>query len=292
MDRPLRILHFSDIHIDVHIRHMHWKKWFSKRAIGAINLLRGRAKHFDNTEEKMQALVRFKEENNIDLVINTGDYTALGLESELILAKEMVKPMMNAAEGYVTVPGNHDIYVHEAESHLRFSEQFSEVMQSDMPEFCMDGPWPLVKLIGEKIAVIAINSARPNPWPWRSNGKISQTQLDSLEEILEDERLGNRFIFVATHYAPRLANGKDDSALHGLVNADDFLGVCKKIHSGAILCGHIHETYQVSIDGLTSDIFCAGSATMDNHEGFWVYEVQDKSIKSRPVYWKDRAFTF
>lgn len=289
---PLRILHFSDIHVSVQIRHMYWKKWFSKRAIGAINLIRGRAKFFDEVEGKMQALVRFKEENNIDLVINTGDYTALGLESELILAKEMVLPLMNTPKSYVTLPGNHDIYVHERESHLRFSEQFSEVMQSDMPEACSDGPWPLVKLIGDEMAVIAINSARPNPLPWRSNGKISQTQLDSLKEILQDEDLKDRFIFVATHYAPRLENGKDDAALHGLVHADDFLSVCSEINFGAILCGHIHKTYRVFTEGFESDIFCAGSATMEGKEGFWVYEVDKKKIEAKRVVWNGEEYHF
>jgi len=131
MKKPLRILHFSDIHIDIQIRHMHWKKWFSKRAVGAINLLRGRSKYFDDAEVKMEAMVRFKEEQAIDLVINTGDYTALGLEQELVIAKELVDPMMYPPQSYVTVPGNHDIYVHEGDSHYRFSEQFCSVLQNE-----------------------------------------------------------------------------------------------------------------------------------------------------------------
>ena len=47
MNTSLKVLHFSDIHIGVAIRHMSWKRWLSKRAIGAINLLRGRSKYFD-----------------------------------------------------------------------------------------------------------------------------------------------------------------------------------------------------------------------------------------------------
>ena len=292
MDRPLRILHFSDIHIGIEIRHMYWKKWFSKRSIGAINLLRGRAKYFDEAEEKMQALVRFKEENEIDLVIHTGDYTALGLESELILSKEMVKPLMDEPERYITVPGNHDVYVSESKSQQRFSQLFAAVLYSDMPKYCSDGHWPLVRLVGEDTAIIAINSARPNPLPWRSNGKISQLQLDALEQILQDKHLKNRFIFIVIHYAPRLANGKDDTPLHGLVNADDFLRVCAKITAGAILCGHVHETYRVDISGLQSTLFCAGSATMDRHEGFWVYEKKGENMTAMRVYWSDGMYQF
>ena len=59
-----------------------------------INLRRGRAKCFDDAQEKMHALILFKEANNIDLDINTGDYTALGLGLELKLAKSLVAPLM------------------------------------------------------------------------------------------------------------------------------------------------------------------------------------------------------
>lgn len=285
MDKSLRILHFSDIHIDIQIRHMHWKRWFSKRAIGAINLLRGRSKYFDSAEIKMKALVRFKEENNIDVVINTGDYTALGLEKELKLARELVDPLMHPPQNYITVPGNHDIYVHEGQSHYRFSEQFCSVLQNDLPEYCRGGHWPLVRLVGTDTAVVALNSARPNPMPWRSNGSIPSEQLEALDELLQDERLKGRFIFVITHYAPRLANGENDTRLHGLINAQAFLDSCKPITSGAILCGHVHQTYRVKTESLKSEIFCAGSLTMEGHEGGWVYEVEENHLKAFPIQW-------
>ena len=285
MEEPLRILHFSDIHIDIQIRHMQWKKWFSKRAVGAINLLRGRSKYFDNAEMKMKALVRFKEENDIDLVINTGDYTALGLEQELKIAKELVSPMMRPPQNYITVPGNHDIYVHEGNSHYRFSEQFCSVLQNDLPEYCRGGHWPLIRLVGTQTAIIALNSARPNLLPWKSDGSIPPEQLASFDEILKDERLKGRFIFVVTHYAPRLANGENDKKLHGLNNVEAFLDSCKPITSGAILCGHVHKAYRVYAEGVKSEIFCAGSATMEGHEGGWVYELAGGKLEAFPLKW-------
>ena len=288
VNKPLRVLHFSDTHVGIQIHHMSWKKWFSKRAIGAINLLRGRAKYFDEAEEKITALIKFKEENNIDLVIHTGDYTALGLEAELKLAKQLVSPLMSPPQRYVTVPGNHDIYVHEGNSHYRFSEQFCSVLQNDLPEYCRGGHWPLIRLVGDDVAVIALNSSKPNPIPWHSNGRIPQEQLDALEEILQDPRVKERYIFIMTHYAPRLANGELDTKLHGLLNADDFLEKCKAVKTGAILCGHIHKTYHLNLEGLNCDLYCAGSATMEGHEGFWVYEVEEKKLKAKPVFWDEK----
>jgi len=292
MNKSLRILHFSDIHVNIQIRHMHWKKWFSKRAIGAINLLRGRASYFDETEEKLTALLRFKEENDIDIIINTGDYTALGLRSELILARQLLDPFITSPWKYITVPGNHDIYVHEGNSHYRFSEQFCSVLQNDLPEYCRGGHWPLVRLVGEDVAVIAVNSARPNPLPWVSSGEIPPEQLEALGEMLRDERLRGRFLFVITHYAPRLANGEPDKKLHGLINADDFLETCKGIENGAVLFGHIHKTYRLHVPGLNSELFCAGSATMEGHEGAWVYELEEKEMQAKQVGWDGENYFF
>jgi len=288
--RPLKILHFSDIHVGALVRHMKWKKWFSKRGVGAINLLRGRAKYFDEVEEKMAAMVRFKEENSIDIVINTGDYTALGLEHELILARELVEPMMSPPQHYLTVPGNHDIYVHEANSHYRFSEQFCSVLQNDLPEYCRGGHFPLVRLVGDDVAIVALNSAKPNPYPWRSDGHIPTRELEAFDLLLQDERIKGRFVYVMTHYAPRLANGEPDKKLHGLHNADDFLRSCSVIEKGAILFGHIHRTYRVEVPEVNIPLYCAGSATMEGHEGAWLYELAGGIMSARQLYWDGRSY--
>jgi len=288
--KPLKILHFSDIHVDILIRHIQLRKLFSKRAIGAINLLRGRSKYFDNVEQKMKALIEFKEKNEIDVVINSGDYTALGLEEELKIAKELVEPLMKPPQRYITVPGNHDIYVHEGNSHYRFSEQFCSVLQNDLPEYCSGGHWPLVRLIGDDLAIVAINSARPNILPWRSNGIVPTEQLESLGRLLGDDRVKDRSILVVTHYAPKLSNGDDDTKLHGLINSNEFLEKCSSIKSGAILCGHIHKRYCVYPKETTIPIYCAGSSTMENHESGWLYELVDKRLRAYPIVWSGEEY--
>ncbi len=288
--KPLKILHFSDIHVDMLIRHIKWRNLLSKRAIGAINLLRGRSKYFDNAEQKMHALIEFKERNHIDIVINSGDYTALGLEEELKIAKELVEPLMQPPQRYITVPGNHDIYVHEGNSHYRFSEQFCSVLQNDLPEYCSGGHWPLVRLIGDDLAIVAINSSRPNMLPWKSNGMIPIEQLKSLDKLLDDDRMRDRKILVVTHYAPKLSNGEDDSRLHGLNNSDEFLKICSKIKSGAILCGHIHKPYCIYPESITIPIYCAGSSTMEGHESAWIYEVYENELKAYPIRWNGEEY--
>lgn len=274
----MRILHFSDPHFDLSLRTLPFKKWFGKRAIGALNLLAGRGRVFDQAEEKISALHQFIKSNNIDLLLCTGDFTALGLAAELRSSAELIAPLTDVPYGFITVPGNHDIYAKDVIKNNHFFNNYSAAMQTDLPEYCSDGIWPFVRLIGEKIAVIAVNSAKPNPVPWRSDGHIPTIQLESLKRILDDERLSGRFIFAMTHYASRLQNGKPDSRLHGLHNADDFLSICKKITTGALLCGHVHRCYRTSLDSLNVDLYCAGSATIENNEGFWLFEISNDTF--------------
>jgi len=266
-------------------------KWFSKRGIGALNLLRGRGKQFQEAKFKLAALDDFRHQQEVDLVICTGDYTALGLEQELVTARMAVSPLMQAPSGYITVPGNHDLYLQDTINHRWFEQNFKTVLQSDLPEYCVDGIWPQVRLIGDNLAVIGVNSARANPLPWRSNGIIPSIQLNELDKLLDDARITQRFVIVITHYAARMPDGKPDSKLHGLINADEFLAVCRKIKQGALLCGHIHHRYEVDIDGLKARFFCAGSCTMQGRESFWLYQLDDMKLTAYPGHWDGQKYT-
>jgi len=285
----MRILHFSDPHLHLPMSQMSLGDWFSKRAVGVLTLLRGRTRRFEQAEEKLAALAEFREEQDIELVICTGDYTALGLETEFANARRVVEPLMQGREGYITVPGNHDLYVPEVVRENWFTQYFDGALKSDLPEYCVDGPWPQVRLIGDDLVVVAVNSAKPNLL-WRSDGSIPEAQLSSLNDLMDDKRLADRFIMVITHYAARMPDGGPDTKLHGLSNADDFLSVCSKIKGGALLCGHIHHRYQVAIEGLKANLFCAGSVTMENRESFWVYELTDGQFHAYPGYWDGKGY--
>jgi cytochrome c-type biogenesis protein CcmF len=42
---------------------------------------------------------------------------------------------------------------------------------------------------------------------------------------------------------------------------------------------------------IKSELFCAGSATMDGREGAWVFEIDnDKNIKAKKLYWNGKDF--
>jgi 3',5'-cyclic AMP phosphodiesterase CpdA len=280
----MRFLHFSDIHVDTPLARVPLRKWFSKRVLGGIHLAIGRGRLFADAPRKLEALVAFARESRVDAVIFSGDYTALGLDPEFERARSAVEPLISTPAGFVNVPGNHDLYVPHVVRARRFEHFFGDTLGTDAPEHAVEGPWPLVRLIGDDVAVVAVDSSRPNP-PWRSTGRIPEPQLAALRVVLRDERVRGRFVFVVTHYAPCLADGGPDRRLHRLDNADAFLDACSGVERGAILCGHVHHRFHVRPAGSPLPVFCAGSTTIDGREGAWLFDVDGSAAVGTPVAW-------
>lgn len=264
----MRILHFSDIHLEAGFSVAERRLFLNKRLVGWVNLALRRRRHFEGSLAKMSALVDFAKEVGADVAVCTGDHTALGTDAELRLARQALRPFEQLPRGLVTIPGNHDVYVTEAIA--AFERHFGDLMKSDRPDLAVDGRYPMVRLFGDDIAVVAVNSARPNSI-LRSSGRIPDAQLDALGPVADTFR--DRFVFVITHYAPRLSNGNPDTAKHGLENAEAFLRATASLARGAILHGHVHHCYQVRVPETHIVLSGAGSTTMHRREGLWVYDV-------------------
>ncbi len=286
----MRILHFSDMHLDVPLTTIPLLEWFGKRLIGGANLVLNRRRHFRRVEHKLAQLDRFRRDHHIDLVVNTGDFTVLGTEPEYAAAREAVSPMYEGPLGFVAIPGNHDLYMPNTVRQRRFEKYFGATMTTDRPDLAVDGLWPFVRLFGPDVAVVGVNSSRPNPQPWRSNGRIPDRQLKGLQRVLVDPEIASRFVFIMTHYAPRLRDGQPDRHSHGLLNAEAFLQVCAPVERGAILCGHVHHRFRVRIAGVAPEIYCAGSATMNGREGFWMFDVEDGQVTSSKGAWDGERY--
>jgi 3',5'-cyclic AMP phosphodiesterase CpdA len=286
----MRVLHFSDLHQNPLLQGKELLHWSGKRLIGATNLILTRRRYFEEVEIKVAALDRFRQEMNVDLVICTGDYTVIGTASEHARTRKLIEPLTQAPLGFVTVPGNHDIYLDDCVNEDRFGNYFGDLLKSDLPEVAVDGVWPLVRFPGEGVAVIAVNSARPNPQPWRSSGHIPQVQLKALGKILAMPEVAGRFVFILTHYAPRLAGGRPDNFRHGLTNAEEFLKVCSAVQRGAILFGHIHRRYAVKLPELSATLFCAGSVSQKGREGLWLFDVDGDAARAVPGRWDGERY--
>jgi 3',5'-cyclic AMP phosphodiesterase CpdA len=281
----MRILHFSDVHVQVPVSQIPVADLIGKRLLGAANLVLRRERLFREAPQKLSALAHLAHAAGVDLVICTGDYTALGTEPELIAARSAVDALTRAPLGFATVPGNHDVYVPDAIADRRFERHFGDLLRTDRPDLTVDGTWPIVRMCGPLVAVVAVNSARPNPHPFRSSGAIPVEQISALERILALPEIAERFVFVITHYAPRRKDGTPDTAHHGLDNADDLLRVCTGVHRGALLHGHIHWRYHLQLPGGALPIFGAGSATHAGREGFWVFDIEADRALAIAGYW-------
>lgn len=279
----MRVLHLSDVHVTVPLAALPFRQMLNKRFVGAVNLYLRRRRQFDQAASKLAVLAEFAAQQAVDLVICTGDYTALGTEAELAAARRAIEGLSGRRFGFMTVPGNHDIYLDDCVTERRFERHFGDFLRGDgLAAAAADGIWPVVRLIGDELAVIAVNSARPNPQVWRSSGRIPEPQLDALVKLLADPRLAERFVFVITHYAPRRPDGSPDVFRHGLENADQFLRACGGLRRGAILHGHIHHPFQLSLPDLLVPIFGAGSTTCRKRESLWLYDVEAGRLRATP----------
>lgn len=285
----MKILHFSDIHVDFSPQRIPIRQWFGKRFVGGVNHVLRRSRRFRRTKEKLAALANFAADQSVDLVICTGDYTILGTENELGAARAAVEPLTNRPLGYITVPGNHDVYLNDSVLERRFDRHFAEFLESDRPDLAALDGWPKVRLFDD-VAVIAVRSARPNPLVWLSSGMVETAELRGLERALLDPEIARRFVIVASHYALRGADGRPDSVSHGLDNADDVLRAISEISSGCYLHGHIHRRFQLRLPGVRPTILGAGSATQEGSEGFWLIEIEGGHGSATPGYFMDEEY--
>ncbi|MGF1465355.1 MAG: metallophosphoesterase family protein [Sandaracinaceae bacterium] len=286
----LRALHFSDVHVDVSPLRIPLWDWRLKRVLGGANHALRRAPRFRRARRKLAALARFREQVGADLVLCTGDYTVLGTAPEMRAARLAVDGLTKAP-AFATTPGNHDLYLPDGVAEARFEGAFGAFLESDLPGLAAgDGAWPLVRLIGDDAAVVALCSARPNPPFWRSSGVHGRPQLAAFYRALAHPELQRRFLFVLTHYAPRLADGQVDSALHRMVDAEPFLDACRGIARGTVLHGHVHDCFRLDLPGLAAPIHGAGSATQEKREGFWLFDVERAGGTARRGYWDGQAY--
>lgn len=287
---PLRVLHFSDVHVQEPVLSAPGRDLLGKRLLAGLNLWLTRGKYFSDTPEKLQKLAEFAAESEVSLALCTGDYTAMGTVAEHSEARRLVEPLRAAAaHGLVTVPGNHDQYLPDTITERRFERSFGDLLSTDLPEYAVDGPFPFVRLLGEALAVVGVNSARPNPNPLLSSGCVPQLQLDSLDTLLADPRLGARWVIVMTHYGILRADGRPDAPRHGLDNAHDLLRVCARPRV-VLVHGHIHHRYSHPASASRPPLFCAGSATHRGREGFWLYEATPETFRATPGFWDETRY--
>lgn len=273
----VRILHVSDVHVEEGFERVAATELLNKRLVGLGNLWLRRRRLYRDAPRKLAALAAAADAWEVDLVVVTGDFTALGTATELEAAERAIRPLLARPLGAVCLPGNHDLYLHDG-GDARFEERFADALRHDLGE----GGYPRVRLVGDHAAVVTFESARPNPEPWLSSGRVPDAQIAALRALGASGELGGRRVFFATHYAPFLEDGRPDHARHGLENADALLDALAPFGGAIFLHGHVHRRYHVRVAASPLAFFCAGSATMRGHEGFWLFDVERARVTATP----------
>lgn len=266
-----------------------WHTMLNKRLLGWGNLRLRRAQRFREVVPRMEALAAFARSEGVTLSLCTGDYTVIGTAPEHRAARTLINPLADVPEGLATVPGNHDVYMPDVVRAGTFRAHFGDWIRSDRPVAAEADLFPTVRFIGAHLAVVGVNSARPNPQPWRSSGLITASQLESLRALLASDELGARWVIVATHYAPRRADGTPDTKGHGLVNADALLEVVATHRRACIVHGHLHDQFHTQSHGVP--LFCAGSTTDSKHGGgVFCYDVTRDRFVATAARWDGAQF--
>lgn len=285
-----RLLHFSDVHVHTDALRVERGDVTRKRIVGALSLVLRRRPWFEEAPRKLRALAALRDALAPDFTLCTGDVTALGTRRELRAARSLLEPVLGAPERALIIAGNHDVYVPEASSCRAFDDVFADYLVANDR-----GPaaalFPKVRCVGDDVAIVAVESAKPNPSLPVSSGRIPDAQLAALEEALREPSIRDRFIVVATHYGVFRANGRRDSRRHGLENADEFLAIVAGVRRGAVLHGHLHRRAFVWSDACRVPFLCAGSATHRGREGAWVLDVHGVDrCTATPVDWAGEQY--
>jgi 3',5'-cyclic AMP phosphodiesterase CpdA len=228
-------------------------------------------------------LAEFARGERVDFVVCSGDVTALGTEGEYAAARRALRPFEEFPQGLCIVPGNHDLYLQDVLHDRRFERHFGDLLRSDLPGLCADGAYPFVRLLGDEVAVVGVNSAKPNPNPFISSGQVSGAQLSALEQLLAHEALVSRYVILTTHYGVLKKGGEPDTTRHGLVNAAELLRVCSSKSRLLLAHGHIHHCYAHAKTHERPWLFCAGSVTHEGQEGGWIYEFDGPRARALPL---------
>jgi 3',5'-cyclic AMP phosphodiesterase CpdA len=283
---PLRIAHFTDIHFTERPTRIPFRKLFSKRVLGLVNLaLLGRYRSFADARRFAEALVRDLEEARPDHIISTGDLTGLSLPSEFESARAALAPLL-AAENVIGIPGNHDVYVRSAVKDRLYEGAFgiwtrTDLVPADFPEALRASwPYPLVRDLGESTTLIALMDVRPTILH-DSSGFVPEAQVRLLEHFLGDGRLAGRTKVLALHTGLCRADGSCDRRLHGLRNARALHDVAARHGVALVLHGHIHRRFVIpACEGRPFAIANPGSLTSrhDQH-AYHILEIDGGRIR-------------
>jgi 3',5'-cyclic AMP phosphodiesterase CpdA len=275
----MRVLHCSDVHVTEDPGRTRffrrgprfWMSWYEL-------VVQGRARAFSQAPESIRAIARDADRHRVDHVVLSGDLTASALPSEFAGAASALGDLASNPRRCTVIPGNHDCHHPAALREHTFEAHFGELLVSDLPAHRRVGPWPLVRLLGDGLAVIALHSSLLPFIPGVAYGRLGPEQLDGLRAALADRALAGRAVLVVVHHAPRRADMSPDKLWHRLLDAEALLALLPGPRF-AVLHGHIHRRYHHPATSTRPHLFGAGSSTQAGREGYWLIDIDGGTVQ-------------
>lgn len=269
----LRLAHLSDLHhqIDWRKRSLWSSGWRGVPGRFELHAL-GRLRRFAGVEQRIARLVDQVLALAPDRVIITGDLTALGDEDELRRARALLQPFI-AAGLLVVIPGNHDRYTDGRGG--TFELVFRDLLSSDLPELADERGYPFVKLVGNRHAVVGLDSTRVQGWGQYLVGRLGADQLRALSRVLEHPLLERRTVLLLAHHGPTGPSGAFDWNESGLLDAGALFRTLR--HRPVVLLhGHSHQRCWQRARPGRPHLIGGGSST--ERSGFWEVQVDDHRV--------------
>jgi 3',5'-cyclic AMP phosphodiesterase CpdA len=275
----MRVLHISDVHVppEGEERSVWHGGWRCAMAQIEMRLLR-RGRKFRDAGDVLRRIVEAALRLGVDHVVLSGDLTTLALDAEFESARDALGPLAADPARLTVVPGNHDRFTPGSWRERRFERHFADLLESDLPEYRAHGLFPHVRLVGDGLAVVGLDSALVPHFPGLAYGRVGKAQLAALEALLADRRIRGRAVLVAVHHAPYGVRGEPEFWSHALRDADALLAICRDGGVAALLHGHVHDRFHRVCPGFGVPIYSAGSSTEQGREGYWVYGVERGAI--------------
>lgn len=266
----LRLAHLSDLHHQIDWRRRSFWSSGWRGAPGRVELhLLGRFGRFVGVEQRIARLVDQVLALAPDRVLLTGDLTALGDEAELRHARALLEPFI-AAGLLVVIPGNHDRYTDARGG--AFELVFRDLLESDLPELADARGYPFVKLVGDRHALVGLDSTRVQGWSHYVVGRLGTPQLRRLARVLEHPLLERRTVLLLVHHGPAGPSGRFDWNESGLIDAEELLRTVRD-RPVVLLHGHSHQRYWHRARPGRPHLIAGGSST--ERAGFWELRVED-----------------
>ncbi|MCS6913272.1 MAG: metallophosphoesterase [Myxococcales bacterium] len=235
----MRIAHLSDLHA-LHLRGVSPFWFLNKRLAGGLNLLLRRGRR--HGLPLLEALCDDLQQTAPDHVVVTGDLSNLSLPSELRWVRQVLDRLPLGPQGVTVIPGNHDIYVREAQRARYFERCLGPYALGDEPPADGLATFPFVRVRGE-LALIGACTARPSPPPL-ADGQLGRRQLAALRQVLTAHK--GRFRLLLLHHPPWRNRWW---VLRGLRDRHALARLLAEVGCELVLHGHEHRDEHHELPG-------------------------------------------